>query len=78
MSKEDLKIYDNVEILAMKNFNLIELVHGYCEGRLGEKCNSDALLEVMEVIKENQSELIDEMDKSNAKLGNLLVREGLL
>ncbi len=78
MNIEDLKMYDNVMELAIKNSNLIELAYGYCEGRIGEECKSDVLLEVMEIIKENQSELLDEIDSSNTKFGNLLVRERLL
>lgn len=78
MSIEDLKMYDGAMDLAVKNANLIDLVYGYCEGRIGEECKTDVLLEVMEVIKNNQSELIDEIDNGCSKLGKLLVKHGLL
>ncbi len=78
MSIDDLKMYDDAMELAIKNANLIELAYGYCEGKLGEECKTDLLLDIMEVMKNNQSELIGEIDKGCSKLGKLLVKHGLL
>lgn len=78
MSKEYLKIYNRAEDLAIKNSNLIEIVHGYCEAKMGEECQTDVLLDALDIIKENQSELVNEMDKSGTEFTSLLLKQGLL
>ncbi len=78
MSAEDLKIFDNIIELAIKNSNLIEIMHGYCKNIYQEEFNPEALFEIINIIKNNQKRLIEEIDKSDFELANLLLKHGLL
>ena len=79
MKNDYLNLYQNAEELAMRNSGLIEILSGYCEGKMpGGTCDIDAIYELCEILKQNQDAFITELDNSDTKLSGMLFELGLI
>jgi len=79
MNIEDfLNIYDHAIDLTIDNSNLIELLQGYCEARNINDCDTEALLPVINIIKQNQAKLITELEENNLVLYKQLLEHNII
>lgn len=73
MNENLLNFFDEIEVLAVENHDLIDIVCGYCKYNIDEGCNNGALTTVLQIIKEKQEKIIDTIDENSTKFHHELL-----